>query len=343
MAESVTVLLTSGGSNNSLIFRQSPGRQPSWSNVRFVTDRSQIDPVDWWVICHSSAITQPLSAKCDPNHTVFISMEPPAWGRPEGFYNQFSYLVSCDPNIKHPNLIQKNGLTWWAGLKVKFEEGHRISDSFSYDYDSFSSMAVPEKRDRISVITSNKKYFPGHKKRLQFIEKLRRHPISQYIDFFGGYHNPLEDKLDGLLGYKYHLALENSTVDHYWTEKFADPLLAYTLPIYYGCSNISDYFPEGSYLPIDIDNFDAAVALIQQALERDIYTKQLENIKTAHNKVLNEYNILQLISDLCQESAREFKPTTIYPASHFQIPRKSTLHRIFNRIKTFSGYMIRAK
>jgi len=335
MAESVTVLLTSGGSDNSLILRQSPGRRPSWSNVRFVTHRSEIEPVDWWVICHSSAITQPLSAKCDPNHTVFISMEPPVWGRPEGFYNQFSYLVSCDTNVKHPNLIQKNGLTWWAGLKVKFEEGHRISNFSSYDYDSFSSMEIPEKRDRISVITSTKNFFPGHRKRLRFIEKLRRHPVSEYIDFFGGYHNPLEDKLDGLLDYKYHIALENDTIDNWWTEKFADPLLAYTLPIYYGCTNISDYFPKGSYLPININNFGESVAIIKKALNEDAYSKQLGEIKASRNMVLNEYNILQLISDICQEPARETRLVTIYPQSSFPVSQKSLLQRAVNRIKRY--------
>lgn len=332
-AEAITVLLTSGKSDNSLIFRQAPGRQSSWNNVRFITQSSDIDHVDWWVICHSSAITKPLSAKCDPKHTVFISMEPPAWGRPENFYNQFSYLVSCNSEIKHKNLILKNGITWWAGLKVNFEGGHQISDSSSYDYDLFISMEIPEKKNRISVITSTNKHFPGHRKRLKFIEKLRNHPISKHIDFFGGYHNPIEDKLDGLLSYKYHIALENSAINNYWTEKFADPLLAYTLPIYYGCKNISDYFPADSYIPIDIDNFDEAVYLMLKALDRDVYSERLEGIKSARSKILNEYNILQLIADICQEPAKEIANLSIHPANHFLDTRKPFLWRVISRIR----------
>ena len=54
--------------------------------------------------------------------------------------------------------------------------------------------------------------------------------------------NPIEDKFDALIGYKYHLALENSVIPDYWTEKLADSLLAWCKPIYYGCPNINDYF-----------------------------------------------------------------------------------------------------
>jgi hypothetical protein len=334
LKKKITVLITAGkNAGDSRVFRQLPSGEDLWGGVNFVSDASNLSHVDWWVVCHSSSLPEPLTVKVDPSHVVFISMEPPDWGRPEMFYNQFSHLITCDSGVRHPNVIHKNGVTWWAGLKVKFENGHQISDVFSHNYESFKAMKVPEKKNRISIITSSHKFFPGHKKRLRFLERLRDHRISEHIDFFGGGFNPIEDKLDGLMGYKYHIALENSSIDDYWTEKFVDPLLAYSLPIYYGCKNISDYFPDGGFLEIDIEKFDHAVDVIQSALERDLWKEQFRAIEVARDKILDDYNIFHLIADLCNDKAKEIKTVTLYPQSYFLNVKKPLLRWALARFK----------
>lgn len=179
-----------------------------WNGIKFVIN-DYVEECDWWIVCHANGLLETENVVCDPEHLVFVSMEPPAWGRPEDFYKQFSLIVACDRKIKHPNVIYKNGLTWWVGLKVIFKDGNHFSTKFKHNYDSLMKLAVPEKQNKISVITSNNRFFPGHKNRLEFIEKLKKHEISNFIDFYGGYHNPIEDKFDALIGYKYHLALEN--------------------------------------------------------------------------------------------------------------------------------------
>ncbi len=66
--------------------------------------------------------------------------------------------------------------------------------------------------------------------------------FEKEIEFFGKNINPIHDKADALLRYKFSICIENSSINDYWTEKFADPILAYTIPIYYGCMNIEDYY-----------------------------------------------------------------------------------------------------
>ena len=338
MTKPISVLILGARDGGKYLFRQSPGRKLMWNNVRFSLSASEPDNVDWLVVCHSSSIWEPIKARVDPSHTVFISMEPPAWGKPAAFFRQFSHLVSCDTSIDHPNITGKNGFSWWVGLKVCFDDGHQISSIIEHDYDSFSSMPIPEKMDRISIITSGNKHFPGHYKRLRFIDNLKKHPISRYIDFFGGYTNPIEDKLDGLLRYKYHIALENSSIDDYWTEKFADPLLAYSMPIYYGCTNISSYFSDGGYITIDIDDFDRAVLIIKKALENDLFSREFDSLLSARSKILNEYNILQLIADICNKPASRIDEVTIYPRNYFPLPKEKFVQRVLGRVKrTISG------
>ena len=40
----------------------------------------------------------------------------------------------------------------------------------------------------------------------------------------------------------------------YWTEKLADAYLGYALPVVSGPNNLAEWFPEESFVPIDIDD-----------------------------------------------------------------------------------------
>lgn len=330
------IKVSSGSSDlSSLLLRQTPKSSGEWKGNQFYVNQ-HVDNCDWWFILHAGSLRKTEIAICDPSHVVFISMEPPDWGCPNHFYSQFSHLVSCDPRSTHQRRISANGITWWAGIKVKFEDGHSFSARFDHDYDSFSSLPLPPKKDKISVITSANRAFPGHRKRLAFLERLRSHPISKFIDFFGGHSNPVEDKLDALIGYKYHLSLENSVASDYWTEKFSDPLLAWSLPIYHGCPNIQKYFPPDSCIPVDIDNFDATVEVIHSAILENKYTSCLPGISSARKLVLNEYNIFQLMASIADAPASSYEKCLIKPLDYY---RKAD-QRIDRRIKRKAGFII---
>ena len=73
-----------------------------------------------------------------------------------------------------------------------------------------------------------------------------------YKGVFGGFNTGTADKIenlipnttkwDGLENYSYSIAIENESLKNYFSEKFTDCILARTIPIYYGCPNISDFF-----------------------------------------------------------------------------------------------------
>ena len=47
---------------------------------------------------------------------------------------------------------------------------------------------------------------------------------------------------NALMEHMFHIAVENSQLENYFTEKVMDCFLTKTVPIYFGCPNISDYF-----------------------------------------------------------------------------------------------------
>lgn len=312
-----------------ILLRQSPNRSGRWGNVQFLVNQP-VERCDWWVVLHESGLTHAERTACDPNNLVFVSMEPPDGSSSPGFLRQFKHIVSCDARIT-PTL-PRNGLTWWAGIEVAFGTGgHEFSRLVNEDYDSFSALRPSSaKTDRVSVITSLKSQWPGHRRRLAFLDRLRTHPVSQFIDFFGGHHRPVADKLEALVDYKYHLVLENDIVEDWWTEKLADPLLAWCLPIYHGCPNIHAYMPRGSYLAIDIADFEATVRTIEDAVKSDAYSKALGNIETARQRVLNDYNIFNLLAQICMHSARRVETVELLPASDIRQP---LLSRVAGRVR----------
>ena len=118
------------------------------------------------------------------------------------------------------------------------------------------------------------------------------------IDFFGRGFASMEDKLIALKDYRFHVVLENSVFDHYFSEKLSDCILAGAYPIYYGCNNIDKYFPDNSYQRINIHDFDSAIKTINNAIEKDFDKKFRQERLNARDLVLNKHNIFPMLIDI---------------------------------------------
>lgn len=91
-----------------------------------------------------------------------------------------------------------------------------------------------------SLIASGKAEQVGHKLRHATVDMIRKSRLA--IDILGRGYQPFGEKEEGLLPYHYSVIIENCQEDDYFTEKLLDCILCNTIPIYWGCSNISDYF-----------------------------------------------------------------------------------------------------
>ncbi|MBP7461258.1 MAG: glycosyltransferase, partial [Candidatus Delongbacteria bacterium] len=152
----------------------------------------------------------------------------------------------------------------------------------------------------------------------------------------------VEDKWAGLSPYRYSLAIENFSGPDYWTEKLADCYLAWTLPIYYGCTNIEEYFPPESFIRINIEKPDEAMDIIRRVLFDDPWPKRIEAIREARRRVLEHHQLfpslvrfLRTLSGSTQESSRWssiFQIPSITPSSQFRRkPEISVIVCTYNR------------
>ena len=119
---------------------------------------------------------------------------------------------------------------------------------------------VHEKTKLVSMIASNKRMCEGHARRLQFVDKFR-----DKLDFYGRGFNEISCKEDGLRDYMFSVGIENAVYDTYFTEKLTDCFACGTIPIFYGCKGVTEYFNEDGIIFLD-DDFDLSM------LTKDLYS-----------------------------------------------------------------------
>lgn len=213
--------------------------------------------------------------------------------------------------------------------KNEFKYGYTYKDMYHavtqsqhmrMNYNNFVNINYKYKSKPLSSVTSMKTHTPGSKKRVEFLQNFcKKYPDK--IDVYGGWwdnslgscykgelawfrskHDTDENtKYMGHKDYKYSLCFENTSTDNYFSEKFTDCILSWTIPIYWGCSNINKYFPEDTYYYIDI--FDEnAIDKVIEIINKPITQKNIDALQEARQLILNKYNIWSTIENIIENN-----------------------------------------
>jgi hypothetical protein len=152
---------------------------------------------------------------------------------------------------------------------------------------------IHEKTKLLSIVVSAKRYLPGHQLRHKVIES-----INDKMDVYGRCCNYIENKADALRDYKFNVCIENLQHTNWFTEKIIDCLRTGTVPIYWGCPNIGDFFNTKGF--IIVNSLEDIVNVVNNLTEDD-YTSRLEYIKENFDKSL------QYGSNLFERADNEIK------------------------------------
>lgn len=141
----------------------------------------------------------------------------------EEFKHYFDYILTYDPEL----------LATGDRKYLKYIVGQsRVSDEEMFN--------LPPKTKHISLISSGKRMAEGH--------VLRRTVADAYaaaynIDLFGNdFNRPFAEKVDALGEYEFSISIMNSMQDNFFTEILVDCFRTMTVPIFWGCPNIGEYF-----------------------------------------------------------------------------------------------------
>lgn len=125
-----------------------------------------------------------------------------------------------------------------------------------YSYLNYNSdfKDIP-KTKTMSIIFSNKQWTDGHKYRHKFVKQILESTLP--IDIYGlgctGMMS-MDSRIKGPFsstepydGYMFHITIENVSIPEYFSEKITQSLVSKCVPIYWGCTNIENYFPNMTY------------------------------------------------------------------------------------------------
>jgi hypothetical protein len=259
-----------------------PGASLHWGRCRFDFNPDEGGRADFSVVMGNARPRDRFV--CAPQNSLFIAGEPLAKKLyPQAFYRQFGHVVDSHAESRHPHLhVSALGLNWHVGLD------HR-SNSYRYGFDHLTALACPDKQNRIAVVCSNASKTEGQRQRLALLEGLKQR-LGDRLAHFGRGFEPIDDKMDAILPYRFHLVLENSVLPNYWTEKLADAYLGWSYPVYLGCPNVGDYLPHDALISINGLDVDTVARRISGLLDSGLDAQQESALGEARDLILNRYN-----------------------------------------------------
>ena len=226
----------------------SPGSAPGWKDILVDSNK----PVDLTVALQKPYLHNDNCLHFRREPDIIESWPPDKCGK-----NYFDYSSTSRYHVT----------TWWL----------------TKTYDELTNLKYNTKKYDVSAISSLK-----HKHRCDFINGLFMEDNN--IDVYGdinGRHVPIELRDNVFLKYSKSICIENCSYSNYFTEKIVDSILAWCLPIYWGCPNINEFLPDGSYRVVDLYDIKTAIDIINEPVS----DTEIKAMSEARDLILNKYNI----------------------------------------------------
>lgn len=261
-------------------FRQTPNNDGKWGDLSI--SYNSLQKCDILIVFNQYADNS-FNLKVREGGRLLIVQEPP--------YLKNKYYVQkpweFDKIVSHFGGISQN-------LRIPAMLPWMVDKDYSF-LKAFDIESVNRSED-VVWITSRANQNPGHSPRLSFLKKIESE--SRGYSLFGRGIKPIGDKFNALVGSKYSIAVENYSDSDYFTEKVIDSFLSGSFPFYYGCTNLETYFPEKSFMYIDINDPERAVAIIREAISNKLWEKNIDQIKEARRLILDEYQIFPMLNKM---------------------------------------------
>jgi hypothetical protein len=133
---------------------------------------------------------------------------------------------------------------------------------------------IHKKTKLISMIASSKTFCPGHVYRRTIIDKYKNS-----VDHYGSGFRNIQKKEHGLIDYYFSIAMENDNYPNIFTEKITDCFATGTIPIFWGTSEIGDFFNKDGIILLDDFNI--------KEISEDLYFSKMDAIKDNLERVLD--------------------------------------------------------
>jgi hypothetical protein len=197
--------------------------------------------------------------------------------------------------------IKENIGTYICHDKTRFPNWQCFKEGICYlaPHLNISSDNINEyngpKTHRMSIIASDKAYLPGHSLRHQLIRRILKTNMDIHIYGRGSHlyndrrvKGAIDDKTKAFLPYQFSIAIENQNYPYWVTEKFYDPIIGNSIPLYWGASCVGSILGNESHISLPISSIDNMMDVIIDVYKNgERYNKNPQIVKqklyTTHN------------------------------------------------------------
>lgn len=209
----------------------------------------------------------------------------------------FDLVLAFKYNNKNDNKNKKNNVikflpynkVYWIAPTHDLKKNLNLPFLKPIDYN------IKNKKCKVSMLCGEKNWAPGHIFRREiwlYQEKMNFDKNFKYSEKYGDLklfidnkkisHN--KDKTELFIDSMFHIAIENNQATDYFTEKLIDCFVSKTIPIYYGCPNIGDYFDiRGMIIVNDMND----IKNLNNFISEKFYKDRLEFVEYNYLRVLN--------------------------------------------------------
>ncbi len=261
------------------IKRQTPNMSFTWGDIEFT--EADVDECDFLVILDYPK--HDFKVKVNKNNILHICLEP------ANEISKYRQYANKQVALIY-NQIRNRG---------KFVKSHPVLPwhlDKTYDYFKKLKPSDLQKENKIAWVTSNQRTSIQHNKRMDFLDSIIDLP---FMDICGRGIKAVESKWDVMKTAKYAIAYENFKNPYNWTEKISDCFLSYTIPLYFGCERIEDYFPKEAVIQIDPTDKHIKKFLRETVTSKN-YKHRIEALVEARNLFLDRYQLFPFLANQIQ-------------------------------------------
>lgn len=246
-----------------------------------------------------------------PGAKAYVFPQEPSWsgGHQKYYENNPSLTVfGYDKHLYSPQeRIQESMSYMFYGGRGPVTEGY---DHWNYEFLTKNNFIKTKKISSVISglgLDTNQNWPDGciYRKRINLVNYIINN--IDFIDIYsrGGEESFLKGdvryKIDAIKDYKFSLCSENSNEKNYISEKFFDCILTNTVPIYYGCKNVSDLVPDKCFIPFDIDDVKDTIDILNFVNENcdKLYEEMLPHVLKCKEKYFSEFNLLKIVNNIC--------------------------------------------
>ncbi len=193
--------------------------------------------------------------------------------------SKINIFIACEPNeyFNNHNWVIRNAeyfdfiLTWSDKILNNCENAIFCPYGESWLQDQPYEYIPTNKEFKTSFLRGDKLKLHGHTLRHELFN--RQNEIKTPIQFWenlgdsNNWESWRDSKIQTFKPYKFSICIENTSHQGYFTEKITDCILNKTIPIYWGCSNISDFYNQEGM--ITFQNIDELIGILNVLRDED--------------------------------------------------------------------------